>query len=332
MHPKAALEAIIRFYHTKQPFMLEGQPGVGKSDLFREACRQLDVEFKDFRLNLFDPVDLRGIPMPDVKTNTTKWLQPDFLPRDGKGILLMDELTAATTAVQSAAYQLTLDRALGEYKLPPGWAVMAAGNRQSDRAVAYKMPSALVSRLNMQTLEVSQDDFERFAAATGRIIPEVIAFLRFRPGCLNNFDAKSWKDNDPFACPRTWEFVSKDLAANNMQASHEIIRGFVGKGAGAEFFGFLDVYKKIPSIDEILAKPNTAKVPTDPGPLYAISTALSRHVTEKNAENVFTYLGRMPKEFEMCSVKDMATSPVSLQLTQCKAFNTWLVKNGHLFT
>jgi len=331
MGPKQIKETAKRFYRSRQPFMVEGPPGVGKSNIIRQAADELGINFIDFRLNLFDPVDLRGIPMPDLKTGVTRWLSPDFLPSEGAGILLMDELTAATTAVQAAAYQLTLDRRLGDYVLPEGWSVMAAGNRQSDRAVAYKMPSALVSRLNMQTLEVSQKDFEEFAANTGRIIPEVIAFLRFKPGKLMDFNPATWKDNAPFACPRTWEFLSHDMQCNNNETTLQIVSGFVGQGAGAEFYGFLKVYQELPSMDEILAKPMTAKVPHDPAPLYAIATALARHVTPKNADNVFTYLGRMPNEFEMCAVKDMTSRTANLDLTNCKAFNQWLIKHGHLF-
>jgi DNA polymerase III delta prime subunit len=329
MGPKQLKATAKRFYKSRQPFMVAGPPGVGKSNLLKQVAEELGIGFIDFRLNMFDPVDLRGIPMPDAKEGVTRWLHPDFLPKDGAGILLMDELTAATTAVQAAAYQITLDRRLGDYKLPDGWSVMAAGNRQSDRAVAYKMPSALVSRLNMQTLEVSQKDFEEFAVQSGRIISEVIAFLRFKPGLMMDFDPIKWKDNTPFACPRTWEFLSHDMKANNNETTLDIVRGFVGPGAGAEFYGFMKVYQELPSIDEILAKPMTAKVPTDPAPLYAIATSLARHVTPKNADNVFTYLGRMPNEFEMCSVKDMAAR--SLDMTNCKAFNQWLIKHGHLF-
>jgi hypothetical protein len=329
MGPKDLKKAAKRFYRSKQPFMVMSPPGVGKSSIIRQAADELGIQFRDVRLNMFDPVDLRGIPMPDLKTGKTRWMTPDFFPTEGSGIVLFDEITAATTAVQAAAYQITLDRKLGEYELPPGWSVMAAGNSQSDRAVSYKMPSALVSRLNMQTLEVSQKDFEEYGANTGRIIPEIVAFLRFKPGMLMNFDPAKWKDNTPFACPRTWEFLSHDMKENNNETSLQIVNGFVGPHAAPEFYGFLKVYQELPSMDEILAKPMTAKVPTDPAPLYAIATALARHVTPKNADNVFQYLSRMPNEFEMCSVKDMAVR--NLDMTNCKAFNQWLIKHGHLF-
>lgn len=329
MTPKAAVPFIKRMHKSRQPTIMLGPPGIGKSDLFQQAARELNIKFIDFRLIYFDPVDLRGIPMPDVAAGTTRWLTPDFFPKDGEGILLMEEITSAPTSVQASAYQLTHDRRLGEYVLPDGWTVMGAGNRQSDRAVANRMPSALVSRCNMQTLDVSQKDFEDFAITTGRIIPEVIAFLRYRPQCLMNFDPTKWKDNEPFACPRTWEYLSRDMKNNNNEITHEIITGFIGKGASAEFYGFLDVYKKIPSIDEIISKPLTTMVPKDPAPLYAIATALARHATPKNGEAIFAYLNRMPNEFEMCSVKDMASR--NIDMTNVKAFNTWLIKHGHLF-
>lgn len=314
----------------RQPFMLLGPPGVGKSALFQQAAKRLGIGFIDFRLIYFDPVDLRGIPMPDLETGTTRWMTPAFFPRDGEGIILMEELTSAPTATQASAYQLTHDRRLGEYVLPPGWSVMAAGNRQNDRAVANRMPSALVSRFNMQELEHNNDDFQAYAATTDLISWEICAFLRTRPDCLMNFEPKTWKDNEPFACPRTWEYLSRALLTAKGNLDLDVMSGFVGPGAAVEFFGYRQIYNSIPTAEEIIANPTKAKVPTDPASLYAIATVMARKITADTADAIFTYIARLEKEYEFMFVRDAQNR--NMQLVDFRAFNNWLAKNHKFFS
>lgn len=329
MIPSQIAEFIELMHAIRRPSCLLGPPGVGKSALYWQACQRMKISFIDFRLIYMDPVDMRGIPIPDLTANVTKWLVPDLFPKDGEGILLMDELTSAATATQAAAYQLTHDRRIGEYVLPAGWSVHAAGNRQNDRAVSNRMPSALVSRFNMQEIEVSDKDFLTYAASTGKVIPEIAAFIRMRPSCLMNFDPKTWKDNAPFACPRTWEYLSEAMMASNGKCSLQVMAGFVGDGAAAEFIGYLKIFRSVPTIEEIIASPLKTKVPGDAAPLYAIATALARKVAPENADAVFTYTNRLPKEFEVLFVKDATHR--SKDLTNIKAFNNWLAKNWEVF-
>ena len=89
------------------------------------------------------------------------FVPPDFLPTKSKGILFLDEMNSAPRAVQAAAYQLILNRKIGEYELPVGWAVVAAGNRAGDRAVVNDMPSALANRLVHIDFKVDVDDLRR---------------------------------------------------------------------------------------------------------------------------------------------------------------------------
>lgn len=126
---KKSLEALVA---QKVPTFLWGAPGIGKSSIVKQIAQQKDVGFIDLRLALMDPTDLKGIPFYDKESHTALWAPPAFLPREGEGILFLDELNSAAPAVQSSAYQLILDRRVGEYVLPDGWAIVAAGNREGD--------------------------------------------------------------------------------------------------------------------------------------------------------------------------------------------------------
>src|SRR5205085_3221785 len=161
---------------------------VGKSSLIRQAARDLSLAVCDVRAVLLDPVDLRGLPT--LKDGAAEWCPPAFLPRGGEGVLFLDELAQAPPLVQAACLQLTLDRRVGEYELPAGWSVVAASNRQEDRAGAHRLITPLLNRFVHLDLEVSLEDWQDWAARAG-VCHEVRSFLRYRPALLFQFDPGS---------------------------------------------------------------------------------------------------------------------------------------------
>jgi len=171
---------------ARRPVFIWGGPGVGKSSVVKQLAETLNVPLQDVRALLLDPVDLRGLPFRG-SDGRSKWATPEFLPQDGTGILFLDELNAAPAMVQASCYQLVLDRKVGEYTLPDGWAIIAAGNRDSDRAVTTRMPTPLRNRFVHLEFEVDVQEWSEWAIQAG-IRPEVIAFLRFRPELLSAFD------------------------------------------------------------------------------------------------------------------------------------------------
>src|SRR5258705_1979645 len=170
----------------KQPVFIWGGPGIGKSAVVRQLATDMAIPLQDVRALLLDPVDLRGLPFLG-QDGRSKWATPEFLPQDGSGILFLDELNAAPAMVQASCYQLVLDRKLGEYNLPDGWAIVAAGNRDSDRAVTTRMPSPLRNRFVHLEFEVDLQEWSEWAIQAG-IRPELIAFLRFRQDLLSVCD------------------------------------------------------------------------------------------------------------------------------------------------
>ena len=178
MKASAITNALHTLFAAQQPVFIWGGPGIGKSAVVRQLARKLAIPLQDVRALLLDPVDLRGLPYLGAD-GRSKWATPDFLPKDGCGILFLDELNAAPAMVQASCYQLVLDRKLGEYTLPKDWAIVAAGNRDSDRAVTTRMPTPLRNRFVHLEFEVDLQEWSMWAIETG-IRPEVIAFLRFR--------------------------------------------------------------------------------------------------------------------------------------------------------
>lgn len=326
MRPSQIISSLHTLLSIRQPVFLWGAPGVGKSQIVAEVARSLGWVLRDIRAVLLDPVDLRGIPRITAE-GTTQWCAPSFLPgaeSRERGILFLDELNTAPPLVQAACYQLVLDRRIGEYVLPDGWVVVAAGNREKDRAVTHRMPTALSNRMVHLEFDVSLDDWLEWAARSG-IRPEVMAFLRFRPKLLHDFDPQS--ASRAFASPRSWAFVSAIMqAAPDEDVEYGLYRGAVGDGAAAEFMGFLQVWRELPSVDAVLAAPAEAVVPSEPAARYAVSEALASRASWDTLPAVFAYLERMPVEFGvLCMRQAICREP---GLVESPAFGTWAQKHA----
>lgn len=317
----AALEVAL---NANRPAFLWGAPGVGKSDSVHQIADRLGLPMIDYRAIYRDPVDMRGIPC--IVNGRTHYNPPDDLPTDGSGILFLDELNAAPQQTQAACYQLVLDRAIGDYKLPDGWRIIAAGNRQGDRGVAHAVPTPLRNRFLHIDVEVDVNDWCAWAVRSGIRI-EVIAFVRFRPELLHAFDPMS-KDN-AFPTPRSWHMVS-DLVGAGLQPDieHEMLAGTVGAGAATEFSGFLRVFRQMPNPDSILLDPLGADVPSEPSARYAITTALARRAEPGNFDRIMAYADRLPQEYAANLVKDATSRDSSLVNTP--VFTIWATKNGSI--
>lgn len=323
MKASAISSALGTLVAARQPVFIWGGPGIGKSAIVHQLAAILKVTLQDVRALLLDPVDLRGLPFlaPDGRS---RWATPEFLPQDGSGILFLDELNAAPAMVQASCYQLVLDRKLGEYTLPEGWAIIAAGNRDSDRAVTTRMPTPLRNRFVHLEFEVDTQEWSEWAIQAG-VRPEVIAFLRFRPETLSAFD----RDANAFPSPRSWEFVSRILESTPKQSvEHELFAGAVGAGAATEFSAFLRMFRELPNIDAILLNPLKEPVPENAAAQYAVASALARCATDINFDRICSYLGRMPTEFSVLCVRDAMLCHPDVQHTP--AFTKWATANHHV--
>lgn len=288
--------------------LILGPAGIGKSQVTQQVTQYFNWPMIDIRLSQMDPVDLRGIPYVEEVNGAkrTAWCPPSWLPdpvRDGpEGVLFLDEINGAPPSVAAAAYQLILDRALGDYKVPPGWAIIAAGNNQSDRGVTYTMPAPLTNRFSVWQAEAHIDDFSAWAAANG-CNDKVLAFLRFRSDYLHKFVGKDYTSGQQFPTPRGWMRASDHMTLDLPDADlHELIRGDVGEEAGQEFVTFLLNYEGLVSVQEILADPQHASVPPDIGKRYAVTMALASQMDKTNTDKAWVYLKRMPRDFQVLAV------------------------------
>ena len=325
--------------------MLFGPPGIGKSQSINEIARRIElntnkkVNVTDVRLILFNPIDLRGIPTANENKTLAVWLKPKIFDMDDGSdvvnILFLDEITAAPTSVQAAAYQITLDKKIGEHKLPDNCIVIAAGNRVTDKSVAYQMPKALANRLLHLEIESNIDSWNKWAI-DNNIHPYVLGFIKFKPDYLNNFDPKT---NDlAFATPRTWELVSNILnnISDNISDTYELIGGLVGKGVAVEFKTWTKLFSKLPNIKDIFDG-TCNDIPRDTDVLYALISSMVIYAKRykddlTKIENSIIYGEKLPADFSVVLFKDYMylDENYKQKLLRIPAYTRWLKSRGKL--
>jgi MoxR-like ATPase len=330
--------------------MLWGPPGVGKSQGVRQFASKLAeatskrTSVTDVRLLLFNPIDLRGIPTANEDKTLAVWLKPKiFQMDDGEdlvNILFLDEISAAPPSVQAAAYQITLDRTVGEHRLPDNCIVIAAGNRVTDKSVAYKMPKALANRLCHFEIVCDFDSWREWAVRRG-VNARIIGFLDFRPSFLMDFEPG--RDDLAFATPRSWEMASNILNYATDPSSPDVARvfpmlaGCIGIGAAAELRAWCAIYDELPDIRDIFAGKNIAP-PKATDVLYALVSSIvayARTVTDDMTaiDNSIKFAHKLPPDFATVMLRDyLALAPdYKSKLMRSRAFTDWLGKYGSLF-
>lgn len=252
--PRAAARAIRKAIETHRPVFLWGPPGIGKSDVVRQIGESLDRPVIDVRLALWEPTDIKGIPYYNAELGQMTWAPPSELPTDpaSRAIIFLDELNSAPPAVQAAAYQLVLNRRVGTYELPAGVDVVAAGNREGDRGVTYRMPSPLANRFIHLEMRVDHADWQDWATRN-RIHADVVGYVGFAKQDLYDFDPKG--SSKAFATPRSWSFVSDllDDADVDNETLMTLISGAVGDGIAIKFMAHRKVAGQLPTAEDILS-------------------------------------------------------------------------------
>lgn len=330
---------------TVPSVMLWGPPGAGKSQAVRQIADQIKektkrrVNITDVRLLLFNPIDLRGIPTSNADKTAAIWLKPLIFQMDPSddivNILFLDEISAAPQSVQAAAYQITLDRVVGEHRLPDNCIVIAAGNRTTDKSVAYKMPKALANRLMHIEVDISFDSWKKWAVSSG-VNDKVIGFLSFRQSYLMGFDPG--RDDLAFPTPRSWEMVSGLLngVCDDVDKLYPLIAGIIGSGAAVEFRTWTKVFRELPSIEDIFDGKNPS-MPKNPDALYALTSSMTCYARSHKDDlsriaNSIRYADRMPPDFSTILMKDYMyiDKDIKKRLMTIPEFNSWLQTKGSL--
>ena len=251
-----AKSALRHAFNKRRPIFIWGPPGIGKSDGIHQLGHELEAYVIDVRLSLWEPTDIKGIPYYNSNDNTMSWAPPVELPTEEFAaqykhiILFLDEMNSAPPAVQAAAYQLILNRRVGTYKLPDNVLVVAAGNREADKGVTYRMPAPLSNRFVHLELRVDFEDWLTWAV-DNKIHKDVVGYLSFAKQDLYDFDPKTASRS--FATPRSWQFVSELLDDDiSDSTTADLVSGAVGEGTAVKFMAHRKVAGRMPNPTDIL--------------------------------------------------------------------------------
>lgn len=339
--PNEAKRSIRKCIKVNRPVFLWGAPGIGKSDIVKQIGEEQGREVIDVRLSLWEPTDIKGIPYYNSQLGTMAWAPPAELPSDpdSKAILFLDELNSAAPATQAAAYQLILNRRVGTYKLPDGVSIVAAGNRETDKGVTYRMPAPLANRFLHLELHTDYEDWLNWALAN-QVHEQVIGYLGFAKQDLYDFDPRSASRS--FATPRSWSFVSELLKDDDLEETTltDLVAGAVGEGLAVKFMAHRKVAKQMPNPTDILdgkvGKINIKEVSA----MYSLSISMCYELQEadrkkdpkwdEKADNFFRFMmDNFPTELTVMGAKVALTNyNLPFDATKLKNFDEFHEKYG----
>lgn len=256
-----------------------------------------------------------------------------------KGIVLfLDEFNSASRSVQAAACALILDKRMGNEKLNPNVRIVCAGNNITDGAVANSMPTQMQSRLKHLNMVFSFTDFLAHIKKTeNNWAEEIISFFSSGIGVeyANTFNPDMATEVKTYAVPRTWRFLSDEI--NDSENSYigavfsalregkyqekitigersmnffdawllagSYIKGIVGEKAGAEFVTYAYRYTEIPSIQDIIEKPDETPLPVNTDARWLLPQMIAKNIEQiygknfindqKVIDNLFKYLDKI---------------------------------------
>lgn len=342
-----ARKSILTAFKVKRPVFLWGPPGIGKSELVEGITNDLGGYMIDLRLGQMEPTDIRGIPFYNKDKGVMDWAAPVELPDEELAsqypvvVLFLDELNSAPASVQAAAYQLILNRRIGKYRLPDNVVMVAAGNRESDKGVTYRMPTPLANRFIHQEMKVDFASWQEWAVMN-KIHKDVVGYLSFAKQDLYDFDAKS--ASRAFATPRSWSFVSQLLSDESVDDDTltNLIAGTVGEGLAVKFMAHRKVAGKMPNPQDILkgkvkdlqVKEVSAMYSLVISMCYELKAAVENKVDQKEFhEMADNFLAYMMKNFEteltvMGSRIALTTYDLPFMPTKLKNFDEFHARFG----
>ena len=288
--PNGAKNSIKHALKKQRPIFLWGPPGIGKSDIVQQVNDTFaNSHLIDIRLSLWEPTDIKGIPYFDSNSGTMVWGAPNELPSEEFAAqydhitLFLDEMNSAAPSVQAAAYQLILNRRVGTYKLPDNVSVVAAGNREADKGVTYRMPAPLSNRFIHLELAVNFDDWFSWAIDNNQHT-DVVGYLTFAKKDLYDFDPKS--PSRSFATPRSWTFVSELLDDDLDEATTtDLVSGAVGEGLALKFMAHRKVAASMPNPSDILAGKVREMKSKEISAMYSLTVSLCYELKEASDKN-----------------------------------------------
>ena len=328
--PSAFKDLLRMQIKNHNPTMVKGPPGIGKTDMIKQVCKEMGISLIMFHPVVSDPTDFKGFPFigPDGIARFVPFAELKMLVDAKKPtVAFLDDLGQAPPSVQAACMQLILGGQINGIKIPDLVTFLAATNRKQDNANVTGILEPVKSRFTtIVELKTSMKDWVQWANQAG-LPHEMIAFIRLKPKMLSDFKATANMTNSP--SPRTIHNAAKLFSAgvcNNPALEFPALAGAAGAGFAAEFIGFRKIYKDLPDPDHIIMSPNVAKVPTEPSALYAVCGAVAARANPSNMANVVTYANRIPSDFSMVMIID--TLDRAPDCAQTPAFIKWAAEHS----
>lgn len=256
-------------------------------------------------------------------------LEGDAIPKGYSGwLILFDEISSAPPSLQAASYKILLDRMIGSHKLHKNVALCAAGNKETDNAVVFPMSTALQSRLVHMELVVDHKEWIDWGNEHG-IDHRITSFIGFKPGALYTFQADH--TDNTYACPRTWEFASRVLKVVDFGSPEllPMLAGTLSEGVAREFIGYCKVFNELPTMAQILEKPDSIRVPLESSVLFAMSGAISHYAKADNIGDLLKFVVRLPIEFQVITVKQAIKRTPALMANA--AVQEWINKHADVY-
>lgn len=344
-----ARKAITQAFKSKRPVFLWGPPGIGKSDVVAEIAKDLNGPVIDLRMAQMEPTDIRGIPFFNKENGKMDWAEPVDLPSAEFAaehpivVLFLDEMNSAPPAVQAAGYQLILNRRVGKYHLPDNVVIVAAGNRDSDKGVTYRMPMPLANRFVHLEMRPDFASWQTWAV-NASIHKDVVGYLSFAKNDMYDFDAKS--SSRAFATPRSWCFVSdllNDEDNIDTDTLFNLVSGAIGEGLAVKFMAHRKIAGKMPEPTDILSGKVKDLQVKEISAMYALTIAMCYELKDvvKNktadskkfhemAQNFFDYMmNNFETELVVMGAKiALKTYELPIEPSQLKNFDEFHKKYG----
>lgn len=291
---------------------IKGSPAIGKSAIAHTIAAKYKLKVIDIRLAECDPTDIHGFPYFDPQTKKASYFPLDTFPTETDQVpegyegwlILLDEFSSASLAVQAAAYKLVLDRQVGQHKLHPKVKMIAAGNLETDNAIVNPMSSALVSRFAHFEAIVSHLEWHEWAASVG-VDYRITAFLNFKPDHLYNFNPEACEQ--PYASPRTWVMLNKVLSklGNLTETEIPLIASLVDEGVSREFLTYLDLQHELPKFEAIIANPKNIHFKDDLSVKWALMGMIAHRASQSTLEAIGHFFDRFPDELKVVAIREI---------------------------